>query len=158
MPYILIAVLLTGFASGYGVSSALSKADIQQMAEGIAAQNREAELTLARLNEIAETAQTQAVKLTKDLEVAHEASIKSINTNRSLLKSQRLFDNGRTSRGCTPAQGGGTNAPVDPADDRGLSEEFADFLKSEAFRADEVSAYADLCKRFVVDTNCGVPR
>ena len=158
MPYIWVVLLTVGFASGYGLSSALSHAEIQHLSDGIAAQNREAELQLATLTEKADKAYRDALKAKQDLEDANVSAINAINSQRDAFKPVHMYDNGRKSSSCPSTKSGNSNTATNTPDDGGLSEELTEFLKSEAYRADQVSAYAILCKKFVVDNNCGVPK
>ena len=150
MPYIFVAMLIAGFVSGYGVCYQVSKSEIQSMSDGIAAQNREAELQLATLTEQADRAHTEALKANKELDDANATAIKIINTQRDNLKSMRMYDNGRKSSGCTVSPNTNTSIVNDSsANDGQLSNELAEFLKSEAFRADEISNYAMICQKFI---------
>ena len=149
MPYIWVALLTVGFASGYGLSSALSHAEIQHLSDGIAAQNREAELQLATLTEKADKAYRDALKAKQDLEDANVSAINAINSQRDAFKPVRLYDNGRKSSSCPSTKSGNTNTATNTSDDGRLSEELTEFLKSEAYRADQVSAYANLCQKFI---------
>ena len=149
MPYIWVALLTVGFASGYGLSSALSHAEIQHLSDGIAAQNREAELQLATLTEKADKAYRDALKAKQDLEDANVSAINAINSQRDAFKPVRLYDNGRKSSSCPSTKSGNSNTATNTPDDGGLSEELTEFLKSEAYRADQVSAYANLCQKFI---------
>ena len=158
MPYIWVALLAVGFASGYGLSSALSHAEIQHLSDGIAAQNREAELQLATLTEKADKAYRDALKAKQDLEDANVSTINAINSQRDAFKPVRMYDNGRKSSSCPSTQSSNSSTATNTSDDGRLSEDLTEFLKSEAYRADQVSAYAILCKKFVVDNNCGIPK
>jgi len=159
MPYIIIAILVASFASGYGVSHQISKAEIQHMSDSITAQNREAELQLAALTAEAEKAHEEALKVNKDLEDANVSAINALNSQRDSFKSVRMYDNGRKSSSCTATKGDSTSAITRTDEDRAeLSEELTGFLKSEAYRADKISAYAILCQKFVVDNNCGIAK
>ena len=149
MPYIWVALLTVGFASGYGLSSALSHAEIQHLSDGIAAQNREAELQLATLTEKADKAYRDALKAKQDLEDANVSTINAINSQRDAFKPVRLYDNGRKSSSCPSTKSGNTNTATNTSDDGRLSEELTEFLKSEAYRADQVSAYAMICQKFI---------
>jgi hypothetical protein len=149
MPYIWIGLLLIGFSSGFGLSSAMSHNKIQRMSDGIAAQNREAELTLATLTEKADKAYRDALKAKQDLEDANVSTINAINSQRDAFKPVRLYDNGRKSSSCPSTQSSNTSTATNTSDDGRLSEELTEFLKSEAYRADQVSAYANLCQKFI---------
>lgn len=154
MPYIFIAIFVVGFGSGYLTSHKIDKAEIIEMADSIASMNREAEVTLATLTEEAEKANVKAIQLNKELEDANESAIKAINTQRDDFSHQRMYDNGRKSSRCTTAKTGDSNAIVRADEDRHeLSMELTEFLKMEAYRADQVSAYAQLCQKFIKGLN-----
>ena len=150
MPYIWAGLLLIGFSSGFGVATAISHNKIQRMSDGIAAQNREAELTLQILTEQADKEHEKALNANKQLEDANVSTINAINSQRDAFRSKRLYDTHRASSNCTSAKTTNTGEPIDAAsEDRGLSAELTEFLKSEAYRADEISAYAVLCSQFI---------
>jgi hypothetical protein len=149
MLYIFALIAAVSFASGFGLSYQIDKATIQHMSDGIAAQNREAELQYANLVE-------QANNTNKLLEVNNATAIKTITDLRDAFKPKRMYDTHRKSSSCTNSNT--TSTANTTTDDGELSAEYTDFLKSEAYRADEVSAYAILCKSFVVDNNCGIPK
>ena len=153
MPYLFVAIIIASFASGYGFAYKVSQLEIKEMAYSIATQNQEAEALLATLTEEAKKANAKALQLNKDLEDANESTIKAINTQHDAFKSQLMYDNGRKSSRCTTAKVGDSTGSVDPSDDGRLSEEFSTFLKSEAYRADQVSAYAQLCQKFIKGLN-----
>ena len=154
MPYIFVAIIITSFASGYGFAYKVSKAEIREMSESIADMNREAELQLATLTEEADKAHTEALKLNKELEDANVSTINAINSQHDSFKSVRMYDNSRKSSRCTATKGNNTSTTTGTDQDRyELSDEFTNFLKSEAYRADQVSAYAILCKNFIQGLN-----
>ena len=159
MPYIWLGIIVASFATGYGVSSALSRAEIKEMSDSIDAMNREAEWTLAALTKEADTAHEEALKLNKELEDANVSAINAINSQHDSFKSVRMYDNSRKSGSCTATKGNNTSTTTSPVEDRyELSDELTNFLKSEAYRADQIAAYAALCQKFVVDNNCGISR
>ena len=157
MPYLFIAIIIASFASGYGFSYKVSQLEIKKMADSIAVQNQEAEILLATLTEEAKKANTKALQLNKELEDANESAIKAINTQRDDFKSQRMYDNGRKSSRCTTAKSDNTKTVIRADEDRyELSMELTEFLKMEAYRADQIASYALLCRKFVIDNNCGI--
>lgn len=159
MPYIFVGIIIASFASGYGLSSAVNKAELIKMHVSISAMNREAELQLATLTEEADKAHTEALKLNKELEDANVSTINAINSQRDAFKSVRMYDNSRKSGSCTATKGNNTRTTTGTNQDRyELSDELTNFLKSEAYRADQIAAYAALCQKFVVDNNCGISR
>lgn len=150
MPYYFAIIAALAFAAGGGVTYQMSKAQIQHMSDSIAAQNREAELTLKALNEQADKDKADALNATQQLEAANVSTINAINSQRDAFRSKRLYDTHRARSSCTSAKTTNTGEPIDTiSEDRGLSAELTEFLKSEAYRADEISAYATLCSQFI---------
>ena len=140
MPYIWVGLLLIGFSSGFGVATAISHNKIQRMSDGIAAQNKEAELQYANLVD-------QANTTNKLLEANNATAIKTITDQRDAFRSKRMYDTHRKSSNCTATN---TTSTTNTATDDGqLSAELTEFLKSEAYRADEISAYATLCQSYI---------
>ena len=159
MPYLFVGIIIASFASGYGISSTLSRAEIKEMSDSIDAMNREAEWTLAALTKEADTAHEEALKLNKELEDANVSAINAINSQHDSFKSVRMYDNSRKSSSCTATKGDDTNSTAGANEDRHeLSDELTSFLKSEAYRADQIAQYAILCQKFVVVNNCGIPK
>ena len=140
MPYILAAIAISAFLAGFGVSHQIDKAEIQHMSDGIAAQNLEAKLTLQILTEQADNAK-------KQLEAANDSAIKTINSQRDDFKSKRMYDTHWKSSNCTSTNTASTTDTS--ATDGELSDQLTEFLKSEAYRADEISNYASLCSQFI---------
>ena len=159
MPYLFVGIIIASFASGYGVSSALSRAQIKEMLESVSTMNREADIQLATLTKEADKAHEEALKLNKELEDANVSAINAINSQHDSFKSVRMYDNSRKSSSCTPTKGDNTNSTAGTDEDRHeLSDELTSFLKSEAYRADQIAQYAKLCQKFVVVNNCGIPK
>ena len=159
MPYLFVALIVASFASGYGFAYKVSQEEIREMSESISDMNREADIQLATLTEEADRAHTEAVKLNKELEDANVSAINAINSQHDSFKSVRMYDNSRKSSSCTPTKGDNTNTPAGTNEDRHeLSDELTSFLKSEAYRADQIAQYAILCQKFVVGNNCGISK
>ena len=68
MPYIIAAVLVIGFASGYSASSAMSEAETIELEYSIRMMHREAEITIAALTKEADKANEAALKANKQLD------------------------------------------------------------------------------------------
>jgi type II secretory pathway component PulJ len=154
MPYLFIAIIIASFASGYGFAYKVSQVEIREMSESISDMNREADLQLATLTEEADKAHTEALKLNKELEDANVSAINAINSQHDSFKSVRMYDNSRESSSCTTTKGNNTNTLAETNEDRHeLSDELTSFLKSEAYRADQIAQYAILCQKFVTDLN-----
>ena len=159
MPYLFIGIIIASFASGYGFAYKVSQAEIREMSESISDMNREAEVQLATLTEEADKAHTEAFKLNKELEDANVSAINAINSQHDSFKSVRMYDNSRKSSSCTPTKDSNTNTTAGADEDRHeLSDELTSFLKSEAYRADQIAQYAILCQKFVAVNNCGIPK
>jgi hypothetical protein len=154
MPYLFVGIIIASFASGYGLSSALNKAELIKMHVSITAMNQEAEWRLAALTKEADRAHTEALKLNKELEDANVSAINAINSQHDSFKSVRMYDNSRKGGSCTATKGNNTNTTASPVEDRHeLSNELTNFLKSEAYRADQIAAYAQLCQKFIQGLN-----
>ena len=150
MPYLFVGIIIASFASGYGLSSALNKAELIKMHISIDAMNREAEWTLAALTKEADKAHEEALKLNKELEDANVSAINAINSQHDSFKSVRMYDNSRKSSSCPKAKGDNSSAVVSTDEDRyELSDELSQFLKSEAYRADQIASYAIMCQKFI---------
>ena len=150
MPYLIVGIIIASFASGYGLSSALNKAELIKMHISIDAMNREAEWTLAALTKEADKAHEEALKLNKELEDANVSAINAINSQHDSFKSVRMYDNSRKSSSCTATKDSNTNSTAGADEDRHeLSDELTSFLKSEAYRADQIAQYAIMCQKFI---------
>jgi hypothetical protein len=159
MGYIVIAIAVLSGGFGFTFSHMIDKAEIQHMSDSIAAQNREAELQFATLNDKATKAHDEALKLNKDLEDANVSAINALNSQRDSFKSVRMYDSGRKSSSCATTKSN-SSQDVTAADENRyeLSNELTEFLKSEAYRADQIAEYAKICQKFVVDNNCGITK
>ena len=154
MPYLFVGIIIASFASGYGFAYKVSQAEIREMSESISDMNREAEVQLATLTEEADKAHTEALKLNKELEDANVSAINAINSQHDSFKSVRMYDNSRKSSSCTATKGSNTNTAAGTYEDRHeLSDELTSFLKSEAYRADQIAQYAILCQKFITNLN-----
>ena len=149
MPYLFVGIIIASFASGYGFAYKVSQAEIREMSESISDMNREAEIQLATLTEEADRAHTEALKLNKELEDANVSAINAINSQHDSFKSVRMYDS-RKSSSCTKAKGDNSSTVVSTDEDRTeLSDELSQFLKSEAYRADQIASYAIMCQKFI---------
>jgi hypothetical protein len=157
--YIFPLIAAVSFATGFGISHQIDKAEIQHMSDGIAAQNMEAKLTLQILTEQADKEHEKALNANKQLEDANVSTIKAINSQRDAFKSQRLYDTHRKSSSCTTAKdSNSTNTTNAAIIDGQLSNELTEFLKSEAYRADEISAYATICNNYIKGIDHGTSK
>ena len=150
MPYLFVGIIIASFASGYGFAYKASQAKIQHMSDSIDAMNREAEWTLAALTKEADKAHTEALKLNKELEDANVSAINAINSQHDSFKSVRMYDNSRKSSSCPKAKDSDTTEVARADENRTeLSDELSQFLKSEAYRADQIASYAIMCQKFI---------
>ena len=150
MPYLFIGVIVASFASGYGFAYKVSQAEIRQMSDSIDAMNREAEWTLAALTKEADKAHEEALKLNKELEDANVSAINAINSQHDSFKSVRMYDNSRKGGSCPKTKDSDTTEVARADEDRTeLSDELSQFLKSEAYRADQIASYAIMCQKFI---------
>jgi cell division protein ZapA (FtsZ GTPase activity inhibitor) len=149
MPYLFVGIIIASFASGYGFAYKVSRTEIRQMSDSIDAMNQEAEWTLAALTKEADTAHEEALKLNKELEDANVSAINAINSQHDSFKSVRMYDS-RKSSSCTATKDSDSSTVVSTDEDRTeLSDELSQFLKSEAYRADQIASYAIMCQKFI---------
>ena len=150
MPYLFVGIIIASFASGYGFAYKVSRTEIREMSESISDMNREAEVQLATLTEEADKANTKALELNKELEDANVSAINAINSQHDSFKSVRMYDNSRKSSSCPKAKDSDTTEVARADEDRTeLSDELSQFLKSEAYRADQIAQYAITCQKFI---------
>ena len=149
MPYLFIGIIIASFASGYGFAYKVSRAEIRQMSDSIDAMNQEAEWTLAALTKEADKAHEEALKLNKELEDANVSAINAINSQHDSFKSVRMYDS-RKGGSCPKTKDSDSSTVVSTDEDRyELSDELTSFLKSEAYRADQIASYAIMCQKFI---------
>ena len=149
MPYLFVGIIIASFASGYGFAYKVSRAEIREMSESISDMNREAEWTLAALTKEADKAHTEALKLNKELEDANVSAINAINSQHDAFKSVRMYDS-RKGGSCPKTKDSDSSTVVSTDEDRyELSDELTGFLKSEAYRADQIATYAIMCQKFI---------
>ena len=149
MPYLFVGIIVASFASGYGFAYKVSQAKIQHMSDSIDAMNQEAEWTLAALTKEADKAHEEALKLNKELEDANVSAINAINSQHDSFKSVRMYDS-RKGGSCPKTKDSDSSTVVSTDEDRTeLSDELSQFLKSEAYRADQITSYAIMCQKFI---------
>ena len=150
MPYLFVGIIIASFTFGYGFAYKVSQAEIREMSESISTMNREADIQLATLTEEADMAHEEALKLNKELEDANVSAINAINSQHDSFKSVRMYDNSRKSSSCPKAKDSDSTEVARADEDRTeLSDELSQFLKSEAYRADQIAQYAIMCQKFI---------
>jgi hypothetical protein len=115
----------------------------------------QASKTLSDETEKVLNAERKAAKLNQELEISHhEANTKIDQLNRS-LKSSKLRDPFGSGCGSNSAKAEGSSAsnPAFEAAAGELSEQFIEFLSSEAYRADQLSNYAETCHAYIKRLN-----
>ena len=117
----------------------------------------EASRTLASETEKVLQAERKAVKLNQELELTHHEANTKINQLNRFLKSVRLHDPFRSGCGGNSAEASQSSAggAIGEASNGELSEQFAEFLTAEAYRADQISTYADTCHAYIMRLNDG---
>lgn len=80
----------------------------------------------------------------------YQKQITELRARRNVANGVRLFDPGTRESSCGPSTGkDGTGDVKEETAPRELSAELSAFLRNEAERADEISAYANACFAFV---------
>lgn len=157
MPYIYAILFALGFASGFGISHQVDKAEIVRMEDAIIAQKAEAHAILSSVQERIAAAQAKAKEANINLDKAHDQDIKTINAYRDALATARLHDPGRRPGGGS-ALSAGTDTGISQTETGTgeLSAELTRFLQIKFYAADKVAEYANQCYAFVVEQNCGI--
>ena len=152
MIYAYIIAALAVFGAGFGVSHQLDKADILAMENSIAAQKVEAAALLQAETDRVNLAMSKAHEFNNQLEVSHAQSITTINAIRDQLATTSLRDTGRRSSGGSATGNSASTGVTETTTNIGeLSTELAQFLKSEAYRADTAAEYASSCFGFLAN-------
>lgn len=148
--YVIAAIAL--FSTGFGAAHQLDKAEILAMENAISAQKVEAAATLQAETDRVNLAVAKAREFNHELEVSHAQSITTINAIRDQLATAGLRDTGRR-KSSGSATGNIASAGIieTTTNTSELSTELAQFLKSEAYRADTAAEYANSCWQFVVN-------
>jgi hypothetical protein len=139
---IISAVLAFGITSKY--KDAIWGAKIDRL-------NAEASQKLASVTDKVLMAERESAKLNQKLELEHNESLNKIASLNASLKSVRLHDPFKRGGSCTSTEttSASTDNIVIETDNGQLSDELTEFLVGEAYRADQVSAYADSCHAYI---------
>lgn len=157
MSYTLILAAALSFASGYGLSHKIDRAEIIGLELAIQKQKDEAQSILSDAQFRIKESEYKAAQANDQLDQEHEANIKDIMALRDKLGSMRLRDPGsRSSCPSSVPAGANTAHPSGEAYSGELSKELSGFLLNQSFVADKVAEYANECYQFVVEQNCGI--
>jgi len=159
MMYVVLAALLGGLAAGALGMHKVNEAELIRMADSIKQANSAAEIQLGQ--EMIKTQQAEAVSrdFNHELDTAHVQAVQTINAYAAGHAAFRLFDAG-SRPGCGGAAPGGAGAGVsaDAAAGAELSGGLAGFLEGQAALANQAAVYAADCRRYVVESNCGISK
>jgi hypothetical protein len=158
MLYILAIVAALSFASGYGVSHQIDKAEVQKMSNDIAAANVLADTTLREKTQEVEVAKAKTIKSNSDLDASHEAFIKTAVAYDQQLDSVRLYARSRAGCVSPTATSNPTGVPKDPPGEAELDAEIDRTIKEAASVADVAADYADKAYQFTTINNCGIAK
>jgi len=157
MPYALILAATISFASGYGLSHKIDRAEIISLELAIQQQKDEAKATLSAAQFRVTEAEHQAIQANNQLDQEHETNIKDIIALHDKLGAMRMRDPGRRAS-CSGSVSASANTGKSSREafSGELSAELSGFLLNQAFAADKVTEYANKCYQFVVEQNCGI--
>lgn len=148
--YVIAAIAL--FGAGFGTAHQLDKAEILAMENAISAQKVEAAAMLQAETDRVNLAMSKAHEFNNQLEVSHAQSISTINAIHDQLATASLRDTGRRkSSGGATGNSASAGIAETTANASELSTELAQFLKSEAYRADTAAEYANSCFGFLAN-------
>ena len=122
----------------------------------IEASNADAKRRLLESVTATETAELKAAETAKQLE---DEALKNIELNSDLARSlatvrMRVKTVNTNCRGTVP-KGSSPGIPTDATDFTDLPEDFAELLRAEGLRADNLAVYASECYQFV-NQQCGI--
>ncbi len=157
MSYTLILAAALSFASGYGLSHKIDRAEIIDLELAIQKQKDEAQSILSDAQFRIKESEYKAAQANDQLDQEHETNIKDIMALRDKLGNMRLRDPGsRSSCPSSVPASANTVHPSGEAYSGELSTELSGFLFNQSFVADKVAEYANECYQFVVEQNCGI--
>lgn len=154
--YLVIALIVAAFTSGYGLSWKIGNKQIAVLEAQTGLANQEA----GRLQALA-LLKTQSAETAAALTVTKLESnlVKATQTTADLhtaLAAERLRDPGQRQHCANPVpKGANTREPETAADPGQLSKELSGFLLEQTYQADTVANYAHECHQFIL-TNCGI--
>lgn len=158
MPYFIIAALIVGFASGYGVSHKIGRAEIIGLELAIQQQKTEAQSILQDAQLKVTESENRAIQINNQLDKEHEENTRDIINLHDQLSTVRLRDPGHrpSCPGSVPTSDSAGHAE-DSTGSAELSAELENFLRDQSFAADQVAEYAQECFKFV-QSNCGIEK
>ncbi len=154
--YIIAAALVLGLGLGSGATYKIQRGNVLALELAIATANSQADVVTSIAKEKVAKAENKAVLANLNLDQAHDSSIKTINTYRDMLATERLRDPNK--KHCTNTLPTGSDSKVDSAnadDGAYISTEFSRLLWSEAKRADACAVDKATLLEFVKG-NCGI--
>jgi hypothetical protein len=149
IPYLFILLLV--FSGGFFAGYKMADTQCDALKASVDRANIEAESRLVKAQLQTQLAEKKAYDLNLKLDQSHDAYIKDTNALHDRLVTVRLRDP-RSRQGCSnamPAASDSGHPETEAADGAELSDELDQFIKSEAYRADQVAAYAETCYRFI---------
>jgi hypothetical protein len=157
MPYIMIALVMFGFTSGYWTAHSIDKSEIVSLHASIDRANAKAELSAKTDQAIIDAAIAKANELNTQLDKTHESDINTINAYHAKLSAQRLPAARACSgnKGAVPKADHPTVNTTNEADIAQFSDEFEILLRAESYRADQAAIDKNLLLEYV-NNGCGI--
>jgi hypothetical protein len=157
MPYIMIALVLFGFTSGYWTAHSIDKSEIVSLHASIDKANAKAELSAKNDQAIIDAAISKANELNAKLDKKNESENNAINAYHAKLSAQRL----PATRACPRNKGTVPKADhpnvntANEADHAEFSTDFDGLLRAESYRADQAAIDKNLLLEYV-NNGCGI--
>jgi uncharacterized protein YlxW (UPF0749 family) len=160
MPAFLIPhliILLLGFSGGFALSHKLDQLQYDDLKAAVERANSEASTQLAKAQQAAQSAEQKAYEFNRQLDQSHDSFINTTNALHDRLATVRLRDPGsrQSCNNAVPATANSSQPETEAVDNAELSDELDQFIKSEAYRADQVAAYAETCYQFIKGQGSG---
>lgn len=159
MPYLFIFAVSVSLAFGGYVGYSINEATVERLEHAVERANLQAINLLHEEQAKTAEAQKKAIKANRELDKAHESSIKTINALHANLSdaiaAKLRAEGAKSHKDAMPTNSGPGSIKETSPGKTGFSEEFAKFLAEKARLADELAIYSDTANKFI-NNNCGI--
>lgn len=155
MPYIILALTLFSFGSGYWVGDSINKAEIAEINAAVSLANMKALDMANQAKNALKNAEIKAETLNKQLEQAHDSETSTINHYHDLLNKLPKRPRDKGCHDGLPKANRSIIVNDDEADRADIPEKLARLLQSETYRADQAAVDKNALLKFV-QAKCGV--
>ena len=155
MPYILVALLISAFGSGYWVADSLASKEISELNAAVSLANAQSEAIKNDSDQALIQANIKAGELNQTIEKIHESDIATINYYHAALAR---MPKPTSRKSCANRLPKADNSKIDTGNAEygpDIPEEFIALLRAESYRADQAAVDKNKILSFVKN-NCGI--